>query len=77
MELAYVKSDTSKLSKQVTQISMVSILELTLWLHETFSVTSGLKEKYLTLIAEFCVISQYHPKMNGYITTAPLWGGQG
>lgn len=56
---------------------MVSILELTLWLHETFSVTSGLKEKYLTLIAEFCVISQYHPKMNGYITTAPLWGGQG
>lgn len=35
-----------------------------------FSVTSRLKEKYLTLIAEFAYLC-YHPKMNGYVTHSP------
>lgn len=73
VELHYVKSDSSKLNKQVTYSCCITPLNSQLWLHGMFSVTSGLKDKYLTLIADLC-ISRYHPKMNGYVTIAPLGG---
>lgn len=73
VELHYVKSDSSKLNKQVIYSCCITSLNSQLWLHGMYSVTSGLKDKYLTLIAEFC-ISRYHPKMNGYVTSAPLGG---